>query len=95
MGCGCGKNKPKVNQGPRNPAIVAQGLQQNTLRANVTPRPNIQAQQVSRSNAGQLPEPIPAPATPIPTSLSPAGLDSHKRRIEALRREAIRKSLNK
>jgi hypothetical protein len=107
MGCGCGKNKPKVNQTvSRNPTIVAQSTSQYQLRVNQIPRPNvtIQAQAANPNLDAQVNAQLQAQAqarlsgaqpTPPQTDLSPAGLDAHKRRIEALRREAMRRALNK
>jgi hypothetical protein len=93
MGCGCGKNRPKINQLPRNPAIVNQANQTNySLRVNNTPRPNpiVQVQGNQNIQVQVNGEVINNTTPALPEGVSPAGLDAHKRRIAALRRAAIR-----
>jgi hypothetical protein len=86
MACGCAKNRPKVQ---RNVTPANQVSSQNyTLRVNASPRPQVEqippgvsVQSVNPAIEGTIP--------------SPAGLDAHRRRVEQLRREAIRKAFGK
>ena len=78
MGCNCGKNRPRLamnNNSPRNPSIQINVSQ---------PQPQ---QPMIRVSAQSL------PPNPIPTSstLSPTGLDAHRRRIEQLKRVEVYK----
>lgn len=98
MGCGCGKNKPKVAL-RNNPTVIAQSTQ-NFARSPQIQRPNttVTVQSTGAApvqvNVNGIPQQV-NPAEPPPTTLSPAGLDAHRRKVEALRREAIRRALNR
>lgn len=82
--CQCAKNRPRVTQGPLRPVSVQ------SLRANAPVREApVQAQQSPPSL------PLPNPPHPAQEAMSPAGLDAQQRRVAQLRRDAIRRALNK
>jgi DNA topoisomerase VI subunit B len=101
MGCGCSKNKPKVNNfSPRNQTIASQNIQQ--LRANQTPRPNptivaAQSHPEAHVQSNQLVPVVQKQEISHPSTqnLSPAGMDAARRSIERMRRAAIREKLNR
>lgn len=85
MGCGCGKGK----RGVRRRTI-------NGRAQNVRPVTSVQGSVQGGVAAGATPEQLRALGLQSNTApVSPQRLDADRRRVEKLRREAIRRALNK
>lgn len=84
MGCGCGGGK----RGVRRRTV-------NGLPRTVTPIISVQGSVQGGISAGATPEQLRALGLQTNTTATPQRLDADKRRVEKLRREAVRKALNK